>query len=89
MLDKNSFEASLMLESQVEVGPKTCHFWKLEITGHFLFLESFVLTLNSSKLMFEMSNETCMDMNEVFLTLSHLQIQQLTLQLIDDLVMHR
>ena len=54
------------------------HFWQFWITGHFLFLESFVLTLNSSMLMFEMSNETCLNMNEVFLTTSHLQIQQLT-----------
>ena len=37
MLDKDSFEAYLMLESQVEFGPKTCHFWKLEIIGHFPF----------------------------------------------------
>ena len=29
MLDKISFEPSLMLESQVESGPKTCHFWKV------------------------------------------------------------
>ena len=48
MLDKNSFEASLMLESQVEVGPKTFHFWKLEIIGHFQFWETFDLTSNSS-----------------------------------------
>jgi hypothetical protein len=49
MLTKNSFEASLMLESQVECGPKTCHFWKLEITGHFPFLETFDLTSKSSR----------------------------------------
>ena len=60
---------------------KPFHFWQIQITGHFLFLESFDLTLNSSKLMFEMSNETCLNMNEVFLTTSHLQIQQLTLLL--------
>ena len=49
MLDKISFEASLMLESWVEVGPKTCHFWKLEITGHFPFLETFAMTSKSSR----------------------------------------
>ena len=48
MLDKISFEAYLMLESQVEVGPKTCHFWKLEITGHFPFWETFDLASKSS-----------------------------------------
>ena len=53
---------------------KTFHFWQFSITSHFLFLESFHLTLFSSFLMFEMSNETCLDMNEVSLTLSHLQI---------------
>ena len=57
---------------------KPFHFWQFWITSHFLFLESFVLTLFSSMLMFEMSNETCLNMNEVFLTTSHLQIQQLT-----------
>ena len=31
--------------------------------------------------MFEMSNETCLNMNEVFPLTSHLQIQQLTWQL--------
>ena len=60
---------------------KPFHFWQIQIIGHFLFLESFDLTLNSSMLMFEMSNETCLNMNEVFLTTSHLQIQQLTWQL--------
>ena len=39
---------------------------------------SFHLTLFSSMLIFEMSNETCLDMNEVSLTLSRLQIHQLT-----------
>jgi hypothetical protein len=53
---------------------KPFHFWQFWITSHFLFLESFHLTLFSSFLMFEMSNETCLDMNEVSLTLSHLQI---------------
>jgi hypothetical protein len=48
MLTKISFEASLMLESQVEWGPKTCHFWKLEITGHFPFWETFDLAAKSS-----------------------------------------
>jgi hypothetical protein len=49
MLTKNPFEASLMLESQVECEPKTCHFWKLEIIGHFPFLETFALTSKSSR----------------------------------------
>ena len=49
MLDKISFEASLMLESWVEVGPKTFHFWKLEITGHFPFWETFDLASKSSR----------------------------------------
>ena len=31
--------------------------------------------------MFEMSNDTCLNMNEVFLATSHLQIQQLNGQL--------
>jgi hypothetical protein len=53
---------------------KTFHFWKLPITGHLPFLETFHLTLFSSFWMFEMSNETCLDMNEVYPTLSHLQI---------------
>ena len=57
---------------------KPFHFWQFWITSHFLFLESFHLTLFLSFLMFEMSNETCLDMNEVSLTLSHLQIHQLT-----------
>ena len=34
-------------------------------SSHFLFLESFHLTLFSSFLMFEMPNETCFNMNEV------------------------
>jgi hypothetical protein len=49
MFTKNPFEASLMLESQVECGPKTFHFWKLEITGHFPFLETFDLASKSSR----------------------------------------
>ena len=53
---------------------KPFHFWQFQITGHLLFLETFHLTSNSSMLMFEMSNETCMDMNEASLTISHLQI---------------
>jgi hypothetical protein len=48
VLEKISFEAFLMLESQVEFAPKTCHFWKLEIIGHFPFLETFALASNSS-----------------------------------------
>ena len=53
---------------------KPFHFWQFQITGHLLFLETFHLTSNSSLLMFAMSNETCMDMNEASLTISHLQI---------------
>jgi hypothetical protein len=56
MFTKNPFEASLMLQSQVECGPKTCHFWKVSITCHFPFLETFALTLKSSRYMFEMMN---------------------------------
>ena len=63
MLGKNSFEAYLMLESWVEVEPKTFHFWKLEIIGHFPFLETFDLTSNSSMLIFEMINKHDLDMN--------------------------
>ena len=59
-----------MLESQVESGPKTCHFWKLEITGHFPFLETFDLTSNSSRYIFVMTNEPLLDMNEVSQTIS-------------------
>ena len=53
---------------------KPFHFWQIQIIGHFLFLESFDLTLFSSMLMFEMSNETCLHMNEASLTISLLQI---------------
>jgi hypothetical protein len=49
MLTNNPFETSLMLISQVECGPETCHFWKHEITGHFPFLETFDLTSKSSR----------------------------------------
>ena len=49
-------------------------FWAVEITGHLPFLETFDLTSKSSTLVFDMSNETCMDMNEASLTISHLQI---------------
>ena len=77
----------------VNLRRRPFHFWQVEITGPLLFLETFHLTSNSSLLMFETSNETCMDMNEIFLTLSHLQIHQLTFgwlfQLTDDLVMHK
>ena len=57
---------------------KNFPFLETSLTSHFLFLATFLLTLFSSFLMFEMSNETCLDMNEVSLTLSHLQIHQLT-----------
>ena len=39
---------------------KNFPFLETFITSHFLFLESFLLTLFSSFLMFEMSNETCL-----------------------------
>jgi hypothetical protein len=78
MLDKNSFEASLMLESQVECGPKTCHFWKLEITGHFPFLETFDLASKSSRYEFDMLNKPLWDMNEVSQTISPPPSPQLT-----------
>ena len=71
---KYSFEASLMLESWVEVGPKPFHFWKFQIIGQLLFWEILDLTSNSSMWVFEMSNETCLNMNEVSLITSHLQI---------------
>jgi hypothetical protein len=48
MFTKNPFEASLMLENQVEFESKTFHFWKLSITGHFPFLETFAMTSKSS-----------------------------------------
>ena len=81
------------LYDDVNLRRRPFHFGQFEITGPLLFLETFLLTSNSSMLMFEMSNETHLNMNGVFLTTSHLQIQQLTygwlLQLIDDLAMHR
>ena len=49
-------------------------FGNFQITGHFPFLETFDLASNSSMWVFEMSNETCLNMNEVFLITSHLQI---------------
>jgi len=51
--------------SWVEVGSKTCHFWKVEIIGHFPFLETFDLTSNSSTLIFGMMNKHDLDMNEM------------------------
>ena len=56
---------------------KNFPFWAAEITGHLLFLETSDLTSNSSTLVFGMSNETCMDMNEAFQTISHLQIHKI------------
>jgi hypothetical protein len=81
MLDKISFEDSLMLESQVECGPKTCHFWKLSITSHFPFLETFDLTSKSSRYAFDMMNKPLSDMNEVSQTISPPQSPELTAQL--------
>ena len=64
--------------------PWTCNFevknfpfLETSITSHFLFLAIFVLTLFSSFLSFDMSNETCFNMNEVYPTLSHLQIHKI------------
>ena len=62
------------LYDDVNLRRRTFHFWQFEITGHLLFLETFHLTSNSSILIFEMSNETCVDMNEAFQTISHIQI---------------
>mgnify|MGYP007072724789 CR=1 FL=1 len=81
MLEKNSFEASLMLESWVEVGSKTCHFWKVEIIGHFPFLETFDLTSNSSTLIFGMMNKHDLDMNGMKKLNFSIQNPQLTFQL--------
>ena len=78
MLEKNSFEASLMLESQVESVPKTCHFWKLEITGHFPFWETFDLASKSSMQMFDMMNKPLLDMYEVSQSISPPPSPQLT-----------
>ena len=78
MFNKISFEASLMLESQVEGGPKTCHFWKLSITGHFPFLETFALTSKSSRYMFGMTNEPLLNMIEVLKIISPPHSPQLT-----------
>jgi hypothetical protein len=49
MLDKIAFEAFLMMQDQVEFEPKTFHFGKLSITGHFPFWETFDLTSNYSR----------------------------------------
>jgi hypothetical protein len=70
-----------MLESQVECDPKTCHFWKLEITGHFPFWETFALASNSSSLMFDMMNKHCLNMNGMKKLNFHTQNPQLTFQL--------
>jgi hypothetical protein len=78
--------------------PWTCNFvvknfpfLETSITSHFLFLAISCLTWFSPFLSFEMSNNTCSNMNEVYPTLSHLQIHkikhswpQLTFQLIDE-----
>ena len=58
----------------VKLRRRPFHFWQFEITGHLLFLETSCLTSNSSMLMFDMLYEACMDMNETFPTISHLQI---------------
>ena len=78
MLTKISFEAYLMLESQVEYGPKTCHFWKLEITGHFPLSETFAMTSNSSRYVFVMINEPLLNMNEMLKLISPPPSPQLT-----------
>ena len=62
------------LYDDVNLRRRPFHFWQFEITGHLLFLETFHLTSNSSMLILDMSNKTCMDMNEASLTIFHLQI---------------
>ena len=52
-------------------------FLETSITSHFLFLAVFVLTWFSSFLSFEMSYNTCSNMNEVYPTHFHLQIHQI------------
>ena len=66
-------------------------FLETSITSHLLFLAVFVLTWFSSFLSFEMSCNTCSNMNEVYPTHFHLQIHQimyswpqLTFQLTDE-----
>ena len=78
MLDKNSFEAYLMMQDQVEFERKTFHFWKLSIIGHFPFLETFDLTSNSSRYAFDMMNKPLLDMNEVLKLISPPPSPQLT-----------
>ena len=79
--------------------PWTCNFevknfpfLETSVTSHLLFLAVFVLTWFSSILSFEMSFNTCSNMNEVYPTHFHLQIHQimyswpqLTFQLIDEI----
>jgi hypothetical protein len=81
MFTKNPFKASLMLKSQVECGLKTCHFWKLSITGHFPFLETFDLTSKSSRYMFVMMNGPLLNMIEVLKLISPPHSPHLTAQL--------
>ena len=64
------------LYDDVNLRRRPFHFWLFEITGHLLFLETFLLTSISSMLIFIMSNKTCMDMNESSQTISHLQIPE-------------
>ena len=75
----------------VALRSKTFHFWKLQLQVTFYFLAIFVLTWFSPFLSFDMSNNTCSNMNEVYPTHFHLQIHQimyswpqLTFQLIDE-----
>ena len=56
---------------------KNFPFLETSITSHFPFLAIFCLTLFSSFLSFDMSNDTCFNMNEVYPTLSHLQIHKI------------
>ena len=65
------------LYDEVKLRRKTFYFWQFPITSHLLFWETFDLTLFSPILIFEMSNETCMDMNEPFQTISHLEIHKI------------
>jgi hypothetical protein len=83
------FHLKLPWTSVFEV--KNFPFLETSVTSHFLFLAVFVLTWFSSFLSFEMSFNTCSNMNEVCLTHFHLHIHQimyswpqLTFHLIDE-----
>ena len=73
MLNKFAFEASL----DTWLWGQNFPFLETSITSHFLFLAVFVLTWFSSFLGFEMSFNTCSNMNEVYPTHFHLHIHQI------------